>query len=157
MPQCPHGGKCVPLQPSGLPYQLIRARSRSGQRSDGARLRLRMAQSACALNHRFRHSPLTSLSRRAWPWKSNCNHILPTGHGRPTADTCEKGGTAVAAPIPSFDSFLRKEIPEYIRACEYLLSSSGTGDHTPLSLMERQVLQYYAEELQKQLLAPEAH
>jgi hypothetical protein len=63
----------------------------------------------------------------------------------------------MATLTPSSLSCLHQEIQEYIRACEHLLSSSLSSEHTPLSAMERQVLEYYAEELHKHLLAPPCH
>ena len=61
----------------------------------------------------------------------------------------------MAAVTPSCVSSLRSEIQEYIRACEHLLSSSLTSDHAPLSIMEREILHYYIEELRANLLAPQ--
>jgi hypothetical protein len=48
----------------------------------------------------------------------------------------------------------RQEIKDYIRSCERLLSSTAfPPDASPLSLDERQVVEYYLEEIKKNLLA----
>jgi hypothetical protein len=62
----------------------------------------------------------------------------------------------VAAHTPSSDLSLRKEIQDYIRACEHLLSEAASADHVPFSVMERQFIQYYAEELRAHFPVPQA-
>lgn len=57
-----------------------------------------------------------------------------------------------ASPISP--STYRQEIQDYIRSCERLLSSTALTPHaSPLSLDERQVVEYYLEELKTHLLA----
>ena len=47
---------------------------------------------------------------------------------------------------------LRSEIHEFVRSCEIILSSSVFVGKTPLSLVERKIIQYYSEELKAHLL-----
>ena len=53
------------------------------------------------------------------------------------------------SPSPSLT--LRKELQEYIRSCERLLSSAMPSTNTPLSREERDIVEYYQEELKAQL------
>ncbi|MDI3463899.1 MAG: hypothetical protein OJF50_002720 [Nitrospira sp.] len=50
---------------------------------------------------------------------------------------------------------LRKEIHEFVRSCEMLLSSPVFLGNAPLSPNERKIVQYYSEELKAYLLASE--
>jgi len=48
-------------------------------------------------------------------------------------------------------SFFRRDVQTYIRACEYLISIASIQDSPPFTEEERQVIEYYAEELAKVL------
>ena len=52
-------------------------------------------------------------------------------------------------------SSLPQELQEYITACEHLLSFLFQPDHAPLSATEQEILEYYVEEVQAHLLAPQ--
>ena len=52
---------------------------------------------------------------------------------------------------------LRTEIHRFVRSCETILSSSVFVGNSPLSLEERQIAQYYSEELSAYLLASQIH
>jgi hypothetical protein len=52
-------------------------------------------------------------------------------------------------------SSLPQELQAYIQACEHLMSAFFHPDHAPLSVTEQEILQYYIEELQAHLLAPQ--
>ncbi len=52
---------------------------------------------------------------------------------------------------------LRHEIHGFIRSCETILSSSAFIGNSPLSPEERQIVQYYSEELKAYLLASKIH
>jgi hypothetical protein len=55
-------------------------------------------------------------------------------------------------PSTSPSIAVRKELQEYSRSCERLLSSMTLISHTPLSTEEQEILQYYQEELKARLL-----
>lgn len=55
-------------------------------------------------------------------------------------------------PSTSPSITVRKELQEYSRLCERLLSSTTLISHTPLSTEEQEILQYYQEELKVRLL-----
>ncbi|MDK2744322.1 MAG: hypothetical protein NDI90_15550 [Nitrospira sp. BO4] len=59
------------------------------------------------------------------------------------------------SPIPCSD--LRKEVKEYIRSCERLLYSAMPSANAPLSADEREMVEYYQEELKAQLLRQKTH
>ena len=58
------------------------------------------------------------------------------------------------AVLPLPYSTLRTELQEYIRSCERLLSSTVFPANAPLSDEEREVIEYYLEELKTHLLVP---
>ncbi len=60
----------------------------------------------------------------------------------------------MAAPTP-LSSPLRKEVLDYTRSCEHLLSSVMSPTHPQLSPEERQMVEYYLEELKTHLFAPQ--
>jgi hypothetical protein len=62
----------------------------------------------------------------------------------PTVDTDEKGGCPLS-DTPSFS--FRKEVQDYTRSCEYLLSSAGNGDNPPFTPDEQWIVAYYQAEL----------
>ncbi len=61
----------------------------------------------------------------------------------------------MATPLPSaYTSTLRKELLEYIRSSERLMYSTIPSSERPLSNEEREIVEYYLEELKAHLLAP---
>ena len=57
----------------------------------------------------------------------------------------------------AFDSPLRREVLDYLRACEYLIAAAHTLDDPQFSQEERKVIEFYVIELSKVLdLIPES-
>jgi hypothetical protein len=70
----------------------------------------------------------------------------------PPPTPCEKGGCTMAAPTLVFTP-LRKEVQDYIRSCEQLLSPTMFTVDEPLSAEERKMIEYFVNELKTHLLA----
>jgi hypothetical protein len=54
---------------------------------------------------------------------------------------------AVVPPLP--EHFLRKEIRDYLRACEYLIAAAQTNHDPQFSMKERQIMEFYVKEVSK--------
>jgi hypothetical protein len=65
-----------------------------------------------------------------------------------TADTVTKGGCPMSeSPLPT----LRKEVEDYLRSCEHLISVPVASHQPPFSPDELAMLKYYAAEVVKML------
>lgn len=49
------------------------------------------------------------------------------------------------------EHFLRKEIRDYLRTCEYLIAAAHTTHDPQFSMEERQIMEFYVKEVSKVL------
>jgi hypothetical protein len=66
---------------------------------------------------------------------------------------CERKAVAPMASYHSVLTSIRKEVQDYLRATEHLISALASGDNPRLTEMERDTVEFYTKELAELVVA----